>query len=484
MLVAFINSGTLYVAQAASAASPLSAPAPLFTGAANPSISISNFGKAYLAFTATAGAGGGDVRAAYYYQGAVGARVRPRWTPTRRMPPASAPAGPTWPPPATASGSSPGARAGHIYTRRVIGTTPSTVVEQADPATFGGWSEASAGRPSIAAGGDSTYASVAFQEPLTNGSATQSRVLDEPPARLAVRRGLGGATAPPPAAPRAPTSPRPRSPSTAPDSSPPRPTRPTSCTPRRSVAQTSARPDRARRLPAQQRRPRRRPRQRRPDLHAHRLAADAGRRRSRRDPAALRRRRRRTSAPSRSSPRRRSGATDADGAWPPRAMWPAMPRRPGSRAAARAPRSSPPSSSRPREASCPPTASATSSPHPRCCGGRPRRSCGARPPTPCASTARQVGQTTATQMVAARAAGQRPPHLPAHRRQPRGRHHHLRQRRRCSSTPWRRAPPGSSAGRRSSTPRERLRVNYIDPPPAGLPRSAGLRGRHGVRELG
>ena len=69
VLVAFINGGTLYVAQALSAPVPLSAPAALFAGAANPSISVSNFGKAYLAFTATAGAGGGDVRAAYYYQG-------------------------------------------------------------------------------------------------------------------------------------------------------------------------------------------------------------------------------------------------------------------------------------------------------------------------------------------------------------------------------------------------------------------------------
>ncbi len=31
---------------------------------------MSNFGKAYLAFTANAGAGSHDVRAAYYYNGA------------------------------------------------------------------------------------------------------------------------------------------------------------------------------------------------------------------------------------------------------------------------------------------------------------------------------------------------------------------------------------------------------------------------------
>ena len=77
VLVAFINGATLYVAQATSATSPLSAPAALFRGAANPSLAISNFGKAYLAFTATAGAGGGNVRAAYYFQGQWGLESAP-----------------------------------------------------------------------------------------------------------------------------------------------------------------------------------------------------------------------------------------------------------------------------------------------------------------------------------------------------------------------------------------------------------------------
>ncbi len=176
VLVAFINSGTLYVAQALSATSPLSAPAALFTGAANPSISVSNFGKAYLAFTATAGAGGGDVRAAYYFQGQWGLESTPL----------DAAAGDasgvgTGRPDVAAAGDGVGivawGEAGHIDTRRVIGTAPSAVVEQADPATYGGWSETSASRPSIASGGDSTYAVVAFQASLANGSATQSRVL-------------------------------------------------------------------------------------------------------------------------------------------------------------------------------------------------------------------------------------------------------------------------------------------------------------------
>ena len=51
---------------------------------------------------------------------------------------------------------------GHIYTRRVLGTSPSIVYEQADPSSFGGWSEVSAGDPQISSGGDSSYAAVAF----------------------------------------------------------------------------------------------------------------------------------------------------------------------------------------------------------------------------------------------------------------------------------------------------------------------------------
>ncbi len=176
VMVAFINAGTLYVAQAASASSPMSAPAALFRGAANPSLGISNIGKAYLAFTATGGAGGGDVRAAYYLAG--GWALEP--TPLDAAASDAAGTG-TGRPDVAASGDGVGIVAwgegGHIYTRRVIGTRPSTVVEQADPSAFAGWSETSASRPSIASGGDSTYAAVTFQETMANGAATQTRVL-------------------------------------------------------------------------------------------------------------------------------------------------------------------------------------------------------------------------------------------------------------------------------------------------------------------
>lgn len=176
VLVAFINSGTLYVVQAASASSPLSAPAALFTGAADPSLALTNFGKAYLAFTATAGAGGGNVRAAYYYQG--------QWSlesSALDATPSEAAGTGTGRPDVAACSDGVGivawGEAGHIYTRRVIRTSPSAVVEQADPGAFGGWTGTSASRPSIGCGGDSTYAIVAFQEVLSNGPTTQTRVL-------------------------------------------------------------------------------------------------------------------------------------------------------------------------------------------------------------------------------------------------------------------------------------------------------------------
>jgi hypothetical protein len=174
-LVAFINAGGLYVVERTNALSPWQAPAQLFSGAANPSLSMSAFGKAYLAFTA-AGAGGHDVRAAYFYLG--------HWalepTPLDANPADDAGTGGGRPAVATA-GDGVGIVAwgenGHIYTRRVWATAPSTVYEQADPPAYSGWSEVSADAPQIGSGGDSSYAEVAFHEVLSNGVSQQSRVL-------------------------------------------------------------------------------------------------------------------------------------------------------------------------------------------------------------------------------------------------------------------------------------------------------------------
>ena len=69
LLVAFINGGAALRGQPAERLGGVRAGrVALADGASNPAIAMTNFGKAYLAF-AVAGAGGHDVRAAYYYSG-------------------------------------------------------------------------------------------------------------------------------------------------------------------------------------------------------------------------------------------------------------------------------------------------------------------------------------------------------------------------------------------------------------------------------
>jgi hypothetical protein len=175
LLVGFINNGALYVADRVNGG-PFAAPALLYPAAENPSISMSNFGKAYLAFTATDGGGGADVRAAYYYAGAW--QVDP--TPLDDNAADAAGTGNGRPQVATA-GDGTGIVAwgenGHIFTRRVVKTAVSVVDEQADVPSLDGWQEVSASNPVIATGGDSSYASVAFEETLSDAGDQQSRVL-------------------------------------------------------------------------------------------------------------------------------------------------------------------------------------------------------------------------------------------------------------------------------------------------------------------
>ena len=175
LVIAFINGAQLYAVQAPNALSPLGGLTDLFAGALNPAISISTLGKAYLAFTAVAGAST-NVRSAYYNQG--------QWalepTPLDVSPGDNAGSG-TGRPAVAAAGDGVGivvwGEAGHVYSRRVWGTGPSIVSEQADVPGLGGWGEISADQPSVSSGGDSSYAAVAFRETLGSGGAVQSRVL-------------------------------------------------------------------------------------------------------------------------------------------------------------------------------------------------------------------------------------------------------------------------------------------------------------------
>ncbi len=175
LLIAFINAGQLYVAGVANASAPLSLPSLLYSGAANPAISITTASKAYLAFTSV-GAGGDNVRVAYYLGG--------QWSlvssPLDAAPGDNAGSGSGRPAVAAADdgvGIVVWGEAGHIYSRRVWGTAPSVVNERADVSTLAGFNEVTADEPAISAGGDSSYAAVVFREVLTNGSVQQSRVL-------------------------------------------------------------------------------------------------------------------------------------------------------------------------------------------------------------------------------------------------------------------------------------------------------------------
>ncbi len=174
LLVGFINAGNLYEVGRTSAAHALGAPALLAGGAINPSISMSNFGKAYLAFTAAYGTGD-DVRTAYYYAG--------QWAleaPALNATPGDdAGTGAGRPEVATAGDGVAivvWGENGHVFSRRVWATAPSVVDEQAD-APLPGCTEASADDPVVATEGDSSYADVAFDEVVSCGGPQQSRVL-------------------------------------------------------------------------------------------------------------------------------------------------------------------------------------------------------------------------------------------------------------------------------------------------------------------
>ncbi len=175
LLVAFINSGSLYVVSRPSASKGWSQPQLLAGGASNPAIDANQFGKAYLAFT-VGGGGASNVRCAYYVSG--------QWSvesaPLDARPSANAGSGQGRPRVATAGdgiGIVAWGEAGHIYTRRVWGTSPSVVFQQADVSNVGAFNEVSANQPDVAAGGNSSWVGVVFAETLQSGIQQQTRVL-------------------------------------------------------------------------------------------------------------------------------------------------------------------------------------------------------------------------------------------------------------------------------------------------------------------
>jgi hypothetical protein len=176
LVVGFINGGSLYVTNTANGTTPFAAPVGLFAGASNPSLAMNSLdNKAYLAFTAV-GAGGDDVRCAYFTAGQWG--LEP--TPLDANAADDAGVG-TDRPDVAAAGDGVGivtwGESGHIYARRVWGTLPSTAVEQADLPTIATLNETDSTAPAVAVGGDSSYADVIFQETVGAGPLQQTRVL-------------------------------------------------------------------------------------------------------------------------------------------------------------------------------------------------------------------------------------------------------------------------------------------------------------------
>jgi hypothetical protein len=175
LLVAFINGGELYTALQSNGLAGWRAPQPLYGGASNPALSMGTFGKAYLAFTAS-GSGGSDVRAAYLNSG--------QWGPVTGaldLRPGDSAGAASGRPRVVACGDGTGiivwGEAGHVFLRRILASSPSMATYQADPASVQGSPEVSADAPAIAAGGDSSYASVAFREKVQSGATQQTRVL-------------------------------------------------------------------------------------------------------------------------------------------------------------------------------------------------------------------------------------------------------------------------------------------------------------------
>ena len=203
--------------------------------------SMSTFGKAYLAFTAIGRRRRRRARR-LLLPGPVGAGVDARSTPTRPTTPAPARGRPRR---GRVRRRDRDRRLGrerpHLHAAGCSAPRPASSTSRPTRRRSTAGSEVSAAIRSISSGGDSTYASVAFQESCQRRATPVARA-DEPPARLRSTTGSRRPTAchHRRARGRRPAADR-RSPSTARAWSPPNTTRPTSCSPPR-WATTTARP--------------------------------------------------------------------------------------------------------------------------------------------------------------------------------------------------------------------------------------------------
>ena len=178
LLVAFVNSDNLYVAVSNAGPAAFGAPKLLATAAGSPSVGATYLDKAYVAFTAEA-AGVEQVRYAYYWKGV--------WAvePTALNAVATENAGTGTGAPVVAAAQDGIAtvawgEAGHIYLRRVWGSSPSGDDYEVDVPSLSAENEVSATDPQIASGGNSSFVDVAFDETFSTPAGEQTRVLVHP----------------------------------------------------------------------------------------------------------------------------------------------------------------------------------------------------------------------------------------------------------------------------------------------------------------
>lgn len=176
LVVAFVNSSALYVSAVMNSSQAFSTPQEIALGASDPSLSMNTYGVGYLAYTADDGAGHNvDLD---YFDGA-------NWSPANpqavNVTPGDDAGVGTGAPDVVAAGDGVGivtwGESGHIYSRRVWGTSTSVETERLDPASIAGWSEVSADSPMVSAGGDSSYPDIVFREEVADAGQLQSRVL-------------------------------------------------------------------------------------------------------------------------------------------------------------------------------------------------------------------------------------------------------------------------------------------------------------------
>jgi hypothetical protein len=179
VVVAFVNGGNVYAVTRPSAGAGYGAPQAVWGagGAASPSLDLSVNGKGYLAFTAP-GAGGHDVRVAFAVDGGPWALAP---APLGANPAADAGVGAGRP---QVGASADGVavvvwgEGGRVIARRVRGTQPSVVYEDANAGLMlEGVPVASAEDPVVGVQDDDSFTGVAFRATFVVGGAPRSRVV-------------------------------------------------------------------------------------------------------------------------------------------------------------------------------------------------------------------------------------------------------------------------------------------------------------------